>query len=149
MQDASRVPNLGLRVPNPRKHPVYIQLYIYIYNGNALTNHVLTRTSPIYIYIYIYMCVCVCMTSTRKLMSNDRFNLLPTSNFVLIHLVCYSQRVFALCCASLEWPLPWVLFCPTFLVSRDLTFLSCMTWFKKTKKLTKIDQNRFESTKAC
>ena len=29
MQDASRVPNLGLRVPNPRKHPVYIYIYIY------------------------------------------------------------------------------------------------------------------------
>ena len=27
MQDASRVPNLGLRVPNPRKHPVYTHTY--------------------------------------------------------------------------------------------------------------------------
>ena len=30
MQDASRVPNLGLRVPNQRKHPIYIYIYIYM-----------------------------------------------------------------------------------------------------------------------
>ena len=29
MQEGCRVPNLGLQVPNPRKHPVYVYVYIY------------------------------------------------------------------------------------------------------------------------
>ena len=31
MQDASMVPNLGIRVPNPRKHPAFLYLYVYTY----------------------------------------------------------------------------------------------------------------------
>ena len=37
MQDASRVPNLGLRVPNPRKHPVYTKGVFRSENSSAST----------------------------------------------------------------------------------------------------------------